>query len=292
MMDKRPERRFQFTLAHALVLVCTIGLLLSVILHALLQWSKINIADVARHHPFLRQNGFELIIGHLPVPNGTGDSIVRRSLQYLRAHPHGAISIKLYYFKDADGRVRQRALASFLRDAQANGTFVWMDAMTRRDNREEIDTYTALCERYSNFGVTIQCYHTTADAYVDEVLARGGHVRLVKGFYNDGEIDWERTTQSYRRNARKLLHDGWFHQLATHDFNILGDLFREFGSLDTVEVAFFWFSRRHVLPSLRSFPFVIKRKAFYIPIGSPFTPTQLRHTHVRRTTAWLSNAFL
>ena len=62
-----------------------------------------------------------------------------------------------------------------------------------------------LLERgYKNVGITIACYHRVASIYVDLVLAKGGHIRLVKGYYNDGQIrDWNKVTKNYLGKCKK-----------------------------------------------------------------------------------------
>ena len=61
---------------------------------------------------------------------------------------------------------------------------------------------------------------------MDLVLAKGGHIRLVKGYYNDGQIrDWNKVTQNYLENAKKIVKSSDYHQIATHDFkNVLKPL--------------------------------------------------------------------
>ena len=91
-----------------------------------------------------------------------------------------------------------------------------------------------------------------------------------------------------------MRHPSPRHQIATHDFALLGALAEELGpeALARVQVAFFWFARHHVLLRLRTFPHALPRAAFYFPIGRVLSWTHLRHVDLGRLAARLGNGAL
>ena len=269
-----------------------------------------------------RALGFKCIVGHLPVDRAhtrAAQAVCKGALDATmhalqrRSTEAEAVGIKLCYFaaakdstKDSvtgneggegEGTVDMDRLHAFLDRAADRGVFVWISAMTRGDNAVERAVYSRLLSRYGphRVGLTIQCYHDTADATVDAILRQNGTVRLVKGFYNDGTLSWAEATRSLERNARKLIaHESALHQLATHDFDLLERLGREGGpaTWTKVQVAFFWFARHHVFHRLARFPHRLPYAAFYFPTGQVASAFHLRHVHKPRLVARLVNGWL
>ena len=158
--------------------------------------------------------------------------------------------------------------------------------MAKEENLEEHQVYLELFKTHSNIGSTIQCYQPTVDEYVDKVLEENGHIRLVKGFFNDGELSMDVTTCKYISNAEKLLESGGFHQIATHDFTILEHLYSKY-NMDTVQIAFFGFVKSHVYRNLKSFPYTVKNKMIYYPFGNACIWGSIRTTDFKRSLGWL-----
>lgn len=166
-------------------------------------------------------------------------------------------------------------LKVLLNYAQSKNIFVWISSFHYKNVEEECSTYINLLERgYKNVGITIACYHRVASIYVDLVLAKGGHIRLVKGYYNDGQIrDWNVVTKNYLENAKKIVKSSNYHQIATHDFeNVLKPL-NDIKKLDTLvnkEFGFFINATKHVERQCKKYNIKLPMKCVLITFGKKF----------------------
>ncbi len=238
-----------------------------------------------------RRQGASFIVGRLPIDFSEEKNKKQRARSYEIAdyiiknrnisknsknktiYESDKISLKLIFYTDKKGRILMKELMSFLKYAKERNIFVYIDSKYREDKNLEIQTYLELFKKTDNIGITLATYHNTIDKSVDKVLARGGHIRLVKGYYNDYSVkDWEVVGKNYIRNAIKLIKSGNFHTLATHDFEILDIIFKDYsGKMKNIELMFFWFARKHVYENLETFKYKdkIAMKCFYYPLGNP-----------------------
>ena len=166
-------------------------------------------------------------------------------------------------------------LMKLLNYAQSKNIFVWISSFHYKNVQEECSTYLNLLERgYKNIGITIACYHRVASIYVDIVLARNGHIRLVKGYYNDGQIkDWDQVTKNYLENAKKIVKSPYYHQIATHDFkNVLKPLndIKKLESLQNKEFGFFINATKHVERETKKYGIKLPMKCVLITFGKKF----------------------
>ena len=138
-----------------------------------------------------------------------------------------------------------------------------------------------------NVGITIATYRI-AGVYVDLILNRNGHIRLVKGYYNDGQIrDWNVVTQNYLDNAKKILKHQNYHQIATHDFkNILAPLnkIQRLEYMENKEFGFFINSIKHVETECKKYGIKLPMKCVLITFGKKFRyiRSNLFHISYRR----------
>ena len=179
------------------------------------------------------------------------------------------ITIKLIFFKK-QGKLDFNLLLKFINYANKYNIMVGIASMMKKDRNEEIETYLKLLSLgYKNVFLTLATYHSDIDKIVDLVLKYDGCVRLVKGWYNDGDVkSWKKVSENYLRNSKKLVQTGKYHILATHDFVILKKLYDEYGvRMDNLEIIFFKFSQKFVEQKMTQFPYEIKNKSFYKPYG-------------------------
>lgn len=185
-------------------------------------------------------------------------------------HAQNKISIKIKFFKK-NNKLMFDELIKFIDYANKYNIMIGFAAMKRNDRIEELNTYLKVLELgYKNVFITLATYHSDIDERVDIILKKNGTIRLVKGWYTDGNVkNWNTVTENYYRNARKLIMSNRFHLLATHDFIILRKLFDEFGNkhMDKIEIIFFNFSKTYVKKKLKTFPYEIKNISFYKPYG-------------------------
>ena len=179
------------------------------------------------------------------------------------------ISIKLDFFKE-NNVLNFNDLKKYVEYANNYDIMVGISSMKRDDRLDELNTYLKLLRLgYKNIFITLATYHSDIDERVNIVLRSGGVVRLVKGWYKDGNVkNWNEVSYNYLRNAKKLVESGTFHILATHDFDILIELYKQYSKkMDLLEIIFFKFSLKFVQKKLKEFPYTIKNKSLYKPYG-------------------------
>ena len=133
-------------------------------------------------------------------------------------------------------------------------------------------------------GITIACYHHGASDYVDMILRAKGHIRLVKGYYNDGQIkNWSTVTEKYFENAKKIIKSPDYHQLATHDFmNILEPLNRikRLNTMYNIEFGFFINASKHVENECKKYKLTLSNKCVFITFGKKFRYIRSNFLHI------------
>lgn len=196
----------------------------------------------------------------------------------------GKVSLKIIQF-GMTPKEKLENLAKFVNYAKSKNIFVWISAFHYKNVHEECSYYLYLRDRgYTNLGITIACYHTTASAYVDLILQKGGHIRLVKGYYNDGQIrDWTKVTQNYLHNSKKIIKSVNYHQLATHDFKNILDPLNKIKRLDTlynIEFGFFVNADKHVERESKKYGINLSHKCIFITFGRKFRYIRSNFLHI------------
>ena len=196
------------------------------------------------------------------------------------------MTIKLLFFKK-NGVIDFNSVEQVVKYANKHNILVGIASFLKNNKKEEMEIYLKLLKLgYKNIFITLASYHEDIDESVDLILKNDGIIRLVKGWYNDGDIkDWNIVTKNYLRNAKKLVESNKFHILATHDFKILKKLYNNYGNkMDNIEVAFFYFNKGFVKKQLEKFPYIIKYKQFYKPYGNKCKSLffNIRYSNIKR----------
>lgn len=172
------------------------------------------------------------------------------------------LSIKLQWFKDYN------EIKKIVKYANDRNIVVVISSFLKKHRDNEINTYLKLLnDGLTNNVITLATYHSDIDEKVDLILKKNGRVRLVKGWWNDGDVkDWNNVTQNMYNNGIKLANDNNNHIIATHDFDLLKRLYQK-NNMNNIEISFFLFNNNYVKDQIENFPFNIKRKSFYQVYG-------------------------
>lgn len=215
--------------------------------------NKYNNNEVKRYYNFID------ILGSIKTAKYTKDNLPQQN----------KMSIKLFFFK-YNNILDFEKLVKFVEYANRYNIMVGLAAMHKYNIDEELEVYLRLIKLgYTNTFITLQTYHSDVIDKVKTVLKHNGHIRLVKGWYKDGDVkDWKQVTENYLNIAKLLVEDKNFHIIATHDFKILETLYQTYGDkMDKMEIIFFSFAKKYVERKMKTFPYEIKNKSFYKPYG-------------------------
>lgn len=139
--------------------------------------------------------------------------------------------------------------------AYRNNVFIWLSCGHKHMVKEELDTYMILINKYDNLGITLACYRKNIDFYIQKVLSIKGKIRLVKGFYRDGELSWEDTSQKYLENSIRLLNSGYSgHELSGHDFKILKKIINH-PNIYLITFGFYFWNRKYAFEQIEKYDF-------------------------------------
>ena len=199
-------------------------------------------------------------------------------------YKRGKVSVKLIQMGN-NPIERLQNFTKLLNYAFSKNIFIWISAFHHKEIHEERDTYIYLKERgYSNLGITIACYHENVDNYVNYILSKGGNIRLVKGYYNDGSVkNWDDVTKKYLNNSKKIIRDSNYHQLATHDIkNIISPLskIKNLNQLNNIEIGFFVNSMEHLQKELKKYDVKIHNKCVFLVFGKKFSYIRTNFKHI------------
>ena len=150
--------------------------------------------------------------------------------------------------------------------AQRKNIFIWLSAIIQQTLDTEYNFYIKLLSKgYKNIGITLAAYNESVSSKIDYILTRRGHVRLVKGIYEGDVYDSKQIDEIYITNAKKLIGSGYYHTIASHDFNILNSLYDYHCKFnDYIEVAYFYNSYDFVNHNLQKSPIKTRFMSFYV----------------------------
>jgi proline dehydrogenase len=144
----------------------------------------------------------------------------------------GNVSLKLTQMGlDIDPGLCLRNVERVVEAARASEAFVRIDMEDHTRTDRTLSIGRELHARHGNVGVVIQSYLRRSEADVEALIAQRIRVRLCKGAYNEpadvayaskAEVD-----RSYVRLMERLLRDGTYPGIATHDERII-DRARDF----------------------------------------------------------------
>lgn len=178
----------------------------------------------------LERRGLQQTLDYLGESVSTLDAATAATREYLeildRVVAAGIgrnISLKLTQLGlDLDRAAAVDNLRRILEPAARNGFFVRIDMENSPYTRATLEIFRTLWDLgYRNLGVVLQAALHRSERDLDELNALGAPIRLVKGAYLEpaeiahqtmGEVD-----AAYERMMQRLLRDGTFPALATHD---------------------------------------------------------------------------
>ena len=181
----------------------------------------------------------------------------------------GKVSIKIVQFGNTY-RERLYNIINFVNYAKYKNIFVWLSAFYNNNLEDEYSIYLQLLKLgFTNVGLTIACYHNYTNKYVENILKNNGHIRLVKGYYNDGIIkDINKINKIYLYNAYKIINNNNYHILATHDFKNILSRINNINNLNNIEFSFFENSINHIEKEMKKYNINFKQKSLHFVFGN------------------------
>ncbi len=166
--------------------------------------------------------------------------------------------------------------------AEKANRFVWVDMESTKFTDATVDMYMSLHAKHKNTGVCIQTYLKRSNVDVEKIVKGGGHIRLVKGAYNEPAELAYKSKEDVDRNFVMLMDylfknsKGMF-SVATHDDKIV-DKAMELGKQYSRKMDTFEFGMlKGVRDSLKS---ELVKKGYkvteYIPYGANWLPYSIR----------------
>ncbi len=171
------------------------------------------------------------------------------------------------------GRVVERA--------RQLGAFVRVDMEDHTKTDATLEIARALHERYADVGVVIQSYLRRSAADVEQLIGDRVRVRLCKGAYDEPTTvafaTKEEVDQSYRELMERLLLDGRYPAIATHDEELIDHAIafaaaNDIGP-DRFEFQMLYGIRRDLHERLVALGFTVR---VYVPYGTQWYPYYMR----------------
>ena len=171
------------------------------------------------------------------------------------------------------GRVVERA--------RQLGAFVRVDMEDHTKTEATLEIARALHERYADVGVVIQSYLRRSAADVEQLIGDRVRVRLCKGAYDEPATvafaTKEEVDQSYRELMERLLLEGRYPAIATHDEQLIDHAIafaaaNDIGP-DRFEFQMLYGIRRDLHERLVAQGFTVR---VYVPYGTQWYPYYMR----------------
>jgi proline dehydrogenase len=141
------------------------------------------------------------------------------------------VSLKLTQMGlDIDRDLCRDTVARVFRKAAEVGAFVRIDMEDHTKTDKTLDLWRELRPVNPESGVVIQAALHRSAADVETMITEGVRVRLCKGAYNEPASvalrERDAINAAYEAQARRLIADGHYPALATHDGRLIGRLIR------------------------------------------------------------------
>jgi proline dehydrogenase len=173
-------------------------------------------------------------------------------------------------------------LRAIVAAASAHEFFVRIDMENSPYVDATLDIFEALWgEGLRNVGVVLQAALHRSEQDLERVLALGARVRLVKGAYKEPrDVAWQRKADvdaAFLRMMRRMLDDGVFPAIATHDPAMIDET-RRYATVQRIASSRFEFQmlygiRRDLQAGLRAERYGVR---VYIPFGREWFPYFMR----------------
>ena len=192
------------------------------------------------------------------------------------------VSLKLTQMGlDIDRDLCRDTVARVFRKAAELGAFVRIDMEDHAKTDKTLELWRELRPLNPESGVVIQAALHRSPADVETLIAEGARVRLCKGAYNEPTSvalrEREEISVAYEAQARRLMADGTYPALATHDGRLIGRLIRwaegEGIARDRYEFQMLHGVRRDLQGQLLERGFRVR---VYVPYGSQWYPYFMR----------------
>jgi len=192
------------------------------------------------------------------------------------------VSLKLTQMGlDIDRDLCRETAARVFRKAAEVGAFVRIDMEDHTKTDATLDLWRELRPLNPTSGVVIQAALHRSPADVEALIAEGARVRLCKGAYNEPASialrDRDEINAAYELQARRLIADGVYPALATHDGRLIGRLIRwaeaEGIARDRYEFQMLHGVRRDLQAQLLEKGFRVR---VYVPYGTQWYPYFMR----------------
>jgi proline dehydrogenase len=153
-----------------------------------------------------------------------------RSIREIEARGiNGNVSLKLSQFgMDLSEDACRANVRELVQAAAATGNFVRIDMESSAYTERTLKIVNDLYSETGSCGAVIQAYLKRSDGDVNQLNSRRIRVRLCKGAYLEPETvafqDKAEVDRNFVRLARKLLTDGNYPAIATHDETIIDQI--------------------------------------------------------------------
>jgi proline dehydrogenase len=197
----------------------------------------------------------------------------------------GNVSLKLTQMGlDVEPALARENVERIVTRAAHHGSFVRIDMEDHSRTDATLDLWRAvrpLNRASGDTGVVIQAALRRSPADLDSIIAEQGRVRLCKGAYNEPAsvafVDRAEVDRAYAGLMERLLRDGTFPAIATHDEHLIRRAIRfarEAGIVrDRFEFQMLYGVRRDLQDQLRRAGYGVR---VYVPFGTEWYPYFMR----------------
>ena len=236
---------------------------------------KGTLEDALQDVRAINNRGLGCSLSYLPTLSASTQDVEEHVQEYLRAMAaiheqklNADVTVKMPQLGIyADGSLAESSSLRIAQTAQAFGLFVWIDMERPETVDETLRIYARARKLYGCVGICLQAYLTRTTRDLDRVLAEGGIVRLVKGFYRFHDISrWQDVTRNYRMLMLRVLRESPRPAIATHDRNLVEEAkqFIRDNRIDSAEFQFFKGASDSLADQLRKEGFNVR---IYLPYG-------------------------
>ncbi len=138
------------------------------------------------------------------------------------------VSVKLSMFGlNIDTAMCEQLTGEIASATAAKGGFLRVDMEGSKHTQATLDLFRALRKRHENVGIVLQAALHRTEQDVEDCIRHGDRVRLCKGAYREpaavAHQKMDDIRAAYRRQARRLLDEGRYPALASHDESLIQD---------------------------------------------------------------------
>lgn len=212
------------------------------------------------------------------------DEVIATIDAIARSGVEGNVSVKLTQLgMDISEDLCADNMRTVLRRAREERVFVRMDMESANYTERTLRLFhDSLHPEFGDLtGVVIQSYLRRSDRDIDDLIAKHARVRLCKGAYAEAEAvayqSRSEVSASFEHLMKKLLRDGTYPGIATHDEQLIDAAVAFVASeeigLDRFEFQMLYGVRRDLQDSLRERGYNVR---VYVPFGTHWYPYLMR----------------